>query len=349
MYTYRKAFVSILLSISGFTAFPQDILDYTVNKTDDIITIDGILDEEAWTAAPATSNFVVLGEETTPSTVTWSKVLWDTNYLYIAFHCEDSAIWATYNTHDAELYREDAVEIYIDADGDGLNYIELEVNPINATFDLWLDKPWDEGGTGNKDWDFNDMTTAVQLKGTNANNADTDTSWICEMALPFTEMSFLAPSMHYPPVKDDMWRFNLYRFDRASTNDPLGEATGWSQTSGGQHEPEFFGNITFADDSPPDAITESYAATENLVVYQNYPNPFSNFTTIRYFLAQPGNVTLNVMDISGRLIYSASAEQKPSGEYSLTLNANQLRSGTYFYSVQTNSEVSKLQKMLVTK
>ena len=176
-------------------------------------------------------------------------MLWDEDCLYVGIYCQDRNIWATYDQRDDRLYQEDVIEVYIDQDGDGQNYIEIEVNPINAIFDLWLTRPYSSGGQGHSAWNMDGLITAVSVQGSVADTSDVDTAWVCEMAMPFSEMEFAAESISHPPSTGDAWRFNLFRFDRGRTNDPNREETGWNQTGGGQHVPERFGKIIFGGEN----------------------------------------------------------------------------------------------------
>ncbi len=264
--------ISLLSFMVLLPAYAQDVEHYKVAKVSNELVIDGLLDEEAWVNAESTTNFVILGNnEEAARTVTWAKMLWDTNYLYVAFYSEDRELWAEYVDRDDPLYKEDVVEVYIDPDGDGENYLEIEVNPDNTIFDLWLTKPRKQGGEGMVDWTMGGLKTACTYSGTLNDNSDQDTSWICEMALPFEAMEFSADSANFPPLPDDMWRFNLYRFDRAFNKDPEGEASGWSQTSGGQHEPDKFGEIVFAELDPTGNHMSTFEAShlhEGLYFYK---------------------------------------------------------------------------------
>lgn len=46
--------------------------------------------------------------------------------------------------------------------------------------------------------------------------------------------------------------------------------------------------------------------TDIIELYQNYPNPFKDITTIPFRLAEPMEATLSVYDVSGKLLYSIS-------------------------------------------
>jgi hypothetical protein len=187
------------------------------------------------------------------------------------------------------------------------------------------------------------------VQGTVAFNADRDTVWFCEMALPFAEMQFCAATMNFPPKVNDIWRSNLYRFDRKSTNDPGGEPTGWNKTSGGQHEPANFGRIIFSDGTSGNLI-RSYTdqAPEKFVLYQNYPNPFNSSTSIRFLLAQSGNVNLKIYNLLGQEIASITAGYQTAGEHVISWTATGLPSGVYLYRL-TAGEFSAVKKLILQK
>jgi len=70
---------------------------------------------------------------------------------------------------------------------------------------------------------------------------------------------------------------------------------------------------------------------------QNYPNPsIDGFTTINYALDKSfNNVTLDIMDINGKMIESLKEGSKSTGTYSITLK-NNLAPGIYIYSLNVD-------------
>jgi uncharacterized protein (DUF362 family) len=80
------------------------------------------------------------------------------------------------------------------------------------------------------------------------------------------------------------------------------------------------------------------------ILFQNYPNPFNSSTTFRYFLPQPGKVTLKVYNTIGQLIKTLVNNYVHAGEHQLNWNADNLPSGMYFYNLRFNqfSETRKL-------
>jgi hypothetical protein len=69
-----------------------------------------------------------------------------------------------------------------------------------------------------------------------------------------------------------------------------------------------------------------------------YPNPTKSLTAIRYSLPAEGKVSLQLYDISGRLVKTLVDEYKKPGNYSVTLNSKTLSAGVYFLSLQTKSK-----------
>lgn len=78
---------------------------------------------------------------------------------------------------------------------------------------------------------------------------------------------------------------------------------------------------------------------------QNYPNPFNPSTKINFSLPSDSKVTLNIFDISGRLVSTLlNNEFKTANYYTVSFNGANLSSGTYFYSIRTdkNTETKKM-------
>ncbi len=70
---------------------------------------------------------------------------------------------------------------------------------------------------------------------------------------------------------------------------------------------------------------------------QNYPNPFNPSTTINFDLPLDSKVTLNVYDITGRLISTILNSEFKAGYNSVKFNASSLASGIYFYNINAVS------------
>ncbi len=193
----------------------QDTLkrEYHIKKTSIAPKIDGKIQDRVWKNAMWTSDFVDitgdLGKR--PSLRTRTKMLWDDNILYIAVEMQEPHLWATLTHHDALMYQDHDFEVFIDPGGDQTNYFEIEVNALNTTMELLMNKPYRKGGTYDMGWNADGMRTAVELKGTLNQQLDTDTGWTLEMAIPFTALKKEGRVFH--PAKGSTWRINFSRVE----------------------------------------------------------------------------------------------------------------------------------------
>ena len=86
---------------------------------------------------------------------------------------------------------------------------------------------------------------------------------------------------------------------------------------------------------------------------QNEPNPFNPETSIRYTMAAPGNVSINIYDAAGRLVRSLVNGVKEAGSHNVTWNGvdnngSAVSSGVYFYRL-TAGKFSETKKMTLLK
>jgi len=83
------------------------------------------------------------------------------------------------------------------------------------------------------------------------------------------------------------------------------------------------------------------------IVMNAYPNPFSNQLSFRYKMDVPGKVTIQLMDINGRVINTLNEGAKVAGEYNEQLNTIALAAGNYLAVLSVNDE--KIQTIKVVK
>jgi hypothetical protein len=215
---------------------------YTIKRTPSPINVDGKLDEPVWKKAEPIKLRVKNGQEPKQATTAW--IVWNDQYIYVAWKCVDTHIWATLKQRDEPLYNEEVVEVFIDPSGDKDNYLELEVNPLGALWDGYI---LNRGQTitGILAWNSFEIKWAVFVEGTVNNPADKDTGWSVELALPLKDI-YNAP--HNPPRDGDLWRLNLYRIDRPEGAGDPGEGSAWSPVSGRTfHDPDRFGEVIFSN------------------------------------------------------------------------------------------------------
>ena len=97
-------------------------------------------------------------------------------------------------------------------------------------------------------------------------------------------------------------------------------------------------------------LTTSYQIPRdnmNIELFQNFPNPFTNITTILYALNQKSDIQINVYSISGTKVYSYTEKNQPPGKYHLDLNAADFKSGIYLYQLKTTGNT--LTKKMIVK
>ena len=81
---------------------------------------------------------------------------------------------------------------------------------------------------------------------------------------------------------------------------------------------------------------------------QNYPNPFNPVTNIQFSLPEPAHITLNIYNITGRLVEQLVNQHIPAGYHTVTWDASRYSSGIYIALMQAGDFV-KAQKMVLMK
>ena len=245
---------------------PSGVREYDAPRVAAPPAIDGALGEAAWLTAPWTEPFVdIRGEDwPDPSLATRAKVVWDEDHLYIAAELEEPHLWATLAERDAILYREHDFEVFLDPDGDGLDYYELEINALGTEFDLFLDRPYRRAGKANVAWDMAGLRTAVELDGTLNDPTDEDRNWAVEIAIPWAALrppeGGGAPEA---PRSGDEWRINFsrvqwpvevvgggYRRAQVPTRENRHPEHNWVWSPQGEidmHIPEMWGIVRFTE------------------------------------------------------------------------------------------------------
>lgn len=164
------------------------VQQYVCQRTPLPLHIDGCLDETAWQQAADITHFVDIsgGNHPAPRYHTTAKMLWDDDYLYVAAVMEEPHVWATLTKRDTIVYHDNDFEVFIDPDGDGHNYFEVEVNALNTVFDLSLTHPYraPQRPFVQFQWNCPGLLVATSVQGTLNDASDTDRGWTLEMAIP---------------------------------------------------------------------------------------------------------------------------------------------------------------------
>ena len=134
------------------------------------------------------------------------RALWNGDGLYLRFDVSDRDPWHTMGNRDDPIWNEEVVEIFLDLDGSGTHYAEVELSPANVACDVRMvraspDKEMD------LEWDLAGLSTWV------VPGAD---GWSGLLMLPWDGFASLpsAQNISLPPERGDQWRFNVYRIER---------------------------------------------------------------------------------------------------------------------------------------
>ena len=276
-----EEFVSLPMDTIKYPPCTEDeIPHYNAYKVTSAPHIDGRLDELIWQDAPHSPNFrdLISGEGTIHDTK--AAVLWDDEYLYIAYWIEEPDLQATLTERDALIYKNNDVELFI-AGQDA--YYEFEINAFGTIYEVFF--IWEESyknggydtiaafnpnqpgrrpfyGVGYKphprgprigywNWDFEGLQSAVFLDGTINDDQDRDRGWTVELALPWSGMSALAmgDNRNLPPQNQDIWRMDFSRFNQYKEAKPANDSGGWAWSPHSvfdSHVPECFTYIHFS-------------------------------------------------------------------------------------------------------
>jgi hypothetical protein len=198
------------------------------------IVLDGVLDDPDWQRAVVLAPFHAHDGRSAITRATSARMLWDDEALWVAFDVEDPDVFTVYSQRDDPLYDSEATEIFIDADGDGDVYVELQ----SAADDVHFDAAFAGGRRRNMDraWDAAfDTKTMRTPRGVTA-----------EWRVPVASLRDVPAG---EPRAGASWKVNLFRLERlrSSTQRVTGtEASAWSSPlSGDFHNLARFGTVTF--------------------------------------------------------------------------------------------------------
>ena len=199
------------------------------------IVVDGSLDERDWRDALV----ITLGPYRTgapvPTLATTARLLWDEHALYLAFDVDDDDPFSPYTNNDDPLYDSEALEIFIDADGDKDVYVELQASPTDVRFDA----AFAGGARKNMNVRFNhpvEVQHAARAGG-----------YTQEWRIPVAGLLDVPAG---EPRVGARWRINLFRLERRRQGDVVTstEASAWSPvTANDFHALDRFGTLVFTD------------------------------------------------------------------------------------------------------
>ena len=88
---------------------------------------------------------------------------------------------------------------------------------------------------------------------------------------------------------------------------------------------------------------------KNLTFFGNYPNPATNETNIKFSLAVSSDVTIDIMDVSGRTVQTVNEKNLTAGEHTIAVATNNLPTGEYIYVVRSSNGGGIASKLTIAK
>jgi len=195
----------------------------TAGMTDAPPAIDGAIDDACWSRSAAILRGFVETDASRlagPRTQAW--VCRDAERLYVAARCEEPSVRslrADARDRDDPVWRDDCVELFIDANHDRQSFHHVIVNAIGTIYD--------DTTPGDASWNA-DVQAAARVG---------EEEWTVELSIALADLGGA-------PAPGGIWGFNIGR-ERHTTGGT--ELSVWSPTYGKFLVPERFGELLFAE------------------------------------------------------------------------------------------------------
>jgi hypothetical protein len=77
---------------------------------------------------------------------------------------------------------------------------------------------------------------------------------------------------------------------------------------------------------------------DGTILGQNYPNPTTGNTTIGYEISSSAQVSLEVFDITGKVVMNVNEGTKVAGKHIISMDVNDLSAGAYNYTLVVDGQ-----------
>lgn len=177
------------------------------------IQVTGRMDDPQWAGVPWTEDFIDIEghRKPTPRFRTRARMCWDDTYFYVGAQLDDPHVYAALTEKNSIIFNDPDFELFIDPDGDCQHYYELEINALGTIWELYLERPYRDGGPIHRGHNLDGLVTAVHVDGTLNDPSDVDTGWTVEIAIPWAGLAQFARTTACPPQDGDAWRVNFSR------------------------------------------------------------------------------------------------------------------------------------------
>ena len=190
-------------------------LTYECRFSQEAPVVDGDLGDAAWKSIPWSGDFLDIrgGDSVVPRFRTRVKMLWTAEGLCVGAELAEPHVWGTLTEKNSIIFHDNDFEIFLDPDGDTLNYHEFEINALGTIWELTLDKPYAIGGTASNGTNLPGLRSSVKIEGTTNNPADIDIGWSVEVFMPWKDLVIYQGKVTSPPRPGDIWRINFSRVE----------------------------------------------------------------------------------------------------------------------------------------
>ncbi len=210
---------------------------FSIAKTSEKIKIDGDLTD--W-KTPFSGPFVIHNSGEKAKQNTMVSLSWNDEYLFIAYRSIDSQIVGKHQMKDSKIYEtDDLVEIFIDPDGDGKNYLEIGINAFSANYDMLVKCISPECGGWKTDMNFD-------IKGFEAVSKITSEGFDTEIKIPFSSLEKIENGNFLKPKLGTKWKANIFRIDYGNTTEYLALQP-YKSLKFGFHQPQEFAVFEFVE------------------------------------------------------------------------------------------------------
>ncbi|MFT3681093.1 MAG: carbohydrate-binding protein [Ferruginibacter sp.] len=281
----------------------------TCYKAPAAITIDGNPSENGWNITRAFSKNVT---GTTNNTATFG-VMWDNNNLYVAMKVIDANL---YSESPANMWEDDAVEVYFDANFNRSTTYDGKDNQII------------------KGYNKSTVFTKSAITGLQHAWAPVAGGYTVEMAIPWSQLGITAPAagtnIGFDVAYDDD--------DNGGTRD--GQAV-WNGTIDNYQNTAGFGRLTLsasvagASARPGIAITSVEEPVKDASL-KLIPNPVTGGNLTVITPGMKGNVMAEIKDYNGALLQK---EVKKVQNEKLNINVAHLKGGVYILQLSNHDKI----------
>ncbi|WP_224018086.1 putative Ig domain-containing protein [Ferruginibacter albus] len=286
----------------------------TCYKAPATITIDGNLNETGWNLNKSITKTVT---GSVNNTATFG-VLWDNTNLYIGAKILDANLYS----ESADMWNDDAFEIYIDAN-----------NNKSTTYD----------GKDNQFIIGYNKTTAfakTAITGLQFKVVPIAGGYTVEVAIPWSQLGIT-------PTAGASIGFDAGYDDDDNGGDRDGQAV-WNGTINNYQSTADFGKLTL--NASTSTVTSSRPVFSDISVLSDndvtiIPNPVVNNKLAVVIKGLSGDADFEIVDNQGKIIKHFTSKVYPNSK--LGINVANLNAGVYFLHIKTNSNSTIIKKFLV--